>query len=304
MRVLVTGGTGFIGRKFCEELRGEGREVVVLSRNPGGRKSASDGSVRVLGVGELSQAIASVEAVVHLAGESVAGRWTAKKKRDIRESRVNGTKKIVAAIQKYGKGVRVLVSASAIGFYGDRGEEELTEEEEPGRGFLAEVCRDWEEAAREAETLGVRVVLCRFGIVLGSSGGALKTMLFPARLGLSGPLGSGRQWWSWVHREDAVALLLHAIREEKLTGALNATSPHPVRQRDFALTLGKVLKKPAFLKAPEWLVRRVVGEFAGELLASQRVYPAKALGSGYLFKYPELAESLQAAVRENAERAF
>ena len=233
----------------------------------------------------------------HLAGESVAGRWTAGKRREIRRSRIEGTRYLVAAIGAIAASSsrpRVLVSASAIGYYGDRGDRELTEEAAAGDDFLAGVCRDWEREAQGAQSYGVRVVCLRTGIVLGR-GGAARPLLTLTRLGLGGPLGSGRQWWSWIHIDDLARLVEHAI-DEKLDGPVNATAPEPVRQNS-PRRLGRALRRPALLPAPGFSLRLALGGFAGELLSSRRVIPARALESGFAFRYGELDAALARLVR-------
>jgi uncharacterized protein (TIGR01777 family) len=233
-----------------------------------------------------------MDAVVHLAGETIAGRWTPEKKKRIYESRVQGTHRLVDAISTLDERPKVLISASAVGYYDDRGDDVLTEDAPPGGGFLSRVCRDWEREAQRAEELGLRVVRLRFGIVLGPGGGALQTMLPLFKLGLGGPLGSGRQWWSWVHRDDVVGLIELALKNEELSGPANATAPNPIRQREFAKTLGRVLKRPAVLPAPAFALKLTLGEFANELLASTRAIPKRAQELGYRFEYAELEGAL------------
>jgi len=297
MKIVLTGATGFIGRRLCRALAADGHELVALTRDP----VSAQATVPELGaahpwhaVREYAprEALEGADAVVHLAGESVAGRWTAAKKELIYETRALGTKHLVEVIAKLDRKPRVLVSASAIGYYGDRGEEKLSETSEPGDDFLARVCRDWEAQAMRAEEAGVRVVRPRIGIVLGPGGGALDAMLLPFKLGAGGPLGSGQQWWSWVHRDDVVGLIRHALAGE-LDGPVNATAPEPVRQRDFAKALGRVLKRPAFLPAPALALKLVLGEFSSELLGSKRVVPERAQQSGYAFAHPELEAALR-----------
>lgn len=297
MKIVLTGATGFIGRRLCQALAADGHELVALTRDPASAQAT---------VPELSaahpwhavreyaprEALEGTDAVVHLAGESVAGRWTAAKKELIYETRALGTKHLVEVIAKLDHKPRVLVSASAIGYYGDRGEEKLSETSEPGDDFLARVCRDWEAQAMRAEEAGVRVVRPRIGIVLGPGGGALDAMLLPFKLGAGGPLGSGRQWWSWIHRDDVAGLVRHALDGE-LSGPVNATAPGAVRQREFAKVLGRVLKRPAFLPAPALALKLVLGEFSTELLGSKRVVPERAQQSGYAFAHPELEAALR-----------
>jgi uncharacterized protein (TIGR01777 family) len=237
-------------------------------------------------------AFEGVDAVLHLAGEPVVGRWTASKKRTIRESRVESTKLLVDGMRAAVSPPTRFVCASAIGFYGDRHEQVIDETSEPGDDFLAEVCTAWEAAARTApESVGVSCV--RIGIVLGRGGGALEAMLTPFRLGLGGSLGSGKQWWSWIHLDDAAGVLQHALTVADPSPAMNATSPNPVRQETFARLLARALRRPAILPAPAFALRLALGEFSRELLTSKRVYPRRTEASGYTFRYPELEGALE-----------
>jgi hypothetical protein len=250
MNVLVTGGTGFVGRAVCASLAAEGHTLTIVSRSGASAARRVPAARSVVSWNPMAapapaDAFAGVDAIVHLAGESVAGLWTETKRRAIRESRVVGTANLVEGLARSGVRPAVLVSVSAIGYYGERGEDILTEDEPCGSDFLATVCRGWEAAAAKAGELGVRVVTPRLGIVLGRSGGALEAMRRPFRLGLGGPLGSGRQWWSWIHLEDVAGLVGWCLRTP-ITGALNATAPEPVRQADFARALGRALRRLHF----------------------------------------------------------
>jgi uncharacterized protein (TIGR01777 family) len=237
------------------------------------------------------EALEGVDAVVHLAGEGLVGRWTERKKRAIRESRVDGTRNLVTAMASVDPRPRTLISMSATGYYGDEGDEPLTEDSPPGRGFLADMVGAWEGEAARAEGLGVRVALLRTGIVLGR-GGALRRLLPAARLGLGGPMGSGRQWWSWVHIRDFAGLVKLAL-ETDLSGPILVASPSPVRQRDLARTLGRLLHRPAWTPAPAWALRLALGEVSSELLWSRRVAPRRAQEGGYGFLFPELEPALR-----------
>jgi hypothetical protein len=235
------------------------------------------------------------DGVVHLAGESIAaGRWTEKKKRRIRDSRVRGTRLLAESLAGLQNPPRVFVGASAMGYYGDRGEEVLREESAPGTLFLSAVCREWESAAQPLSARGVRVVHARFGLVLGSSGGALAKMLPPFRLGLGGVLGRGDQYMSWISLDDAVGALLHALSTESLSGPVNAASPAPVTNREFTKTLGRVLGRPTIFPLPAWAARLIFGQMAEELLlASARLEPAKLLKTGFTFRHPDLETALR-----------
>jgi hypothetical protein len=296
MKTLVTGGTGMVGPRLLRMLD----QPVILSRNPErAREKVGHLVGRIIRWDPMAgpppaEAFAGVEAVFHLAGESVAeGRWTAAQKARIRDSRVVGTRNLVQGIAQVSDRPRVLVSASAVGYYGDRGEEELTESASPGRDFLADVCVAWEKEALAAEKLGVRVVTERTGIVLGAGGGALAKMLTPFKLGAGGPLGSGRQWMPWVHVSDLARLYLHAAEHESIRGPMNAVAPHPVRNSEFTKALGRQLRRPAFMPAPYLGLRLLFGEFAQVLFASQRVVPQVALDTGFTFQYPDIAAALK-----------
>lgn len=239
-------------------------------------------------------ALEGIDAVVHLAGESIAaGRWTEAKKVRIRESRVRGTRAIAEALARLRRRPSALVCASATGYYGDRGAEILVEDSPPGAGFLAEVVRVWEAAAAPAREAGIRVVHLRSGVVLSQAGGALARLLPVFRLGLGGRLGSGRQFMPWIALDDEVAAIVHTLTRDDLRGPVNLASPHPVTNQEFAATLGQVLRRPALVVAPAAMLRLALGELGGELLASQRVHPARLLGAGYAFRYLELRAALR-----------
>ena len=238
-----------------------------------------------------AKAFSNTDAVVHLAGESVSGRWNAAKKKLVRESRVVGTRNLIAAIEKMEAKPKSLISASAIGYYGDRGDELLPENVPPGDDYFAEVCGAWEAEANKASAFGTRVVNLRVGIVLGP-GGALARMLPLFKIGAGGALGNGRQWWAWVHRADVVGLICHLL-DSDVEGPINATSPNPSRQKQFADVLGYVLKRPSFMPAPAFALKLALGEFSNELLSSKRTESQKPIDSGYEFQYPELESALR-----------
>ena len=298
MRALVTGATGFIGRHLLAQIA----EPVVLTRRPE-RFAALRPGVEVHGWNPLADrppvaAFRGVEAVFHLAGEPVAeGRWTAAKKERIRESRRVGTANLVQGLREAAERPPVLVSASAVGIYGDRGDETLDESSPPADDFLAQVCRQWEEGSAGARELGLRVVNPRIGIVLGRDGGALAKMLMPFKLGAGGRLASGRQWMPWVHIDDLVGLLLHAARQTELNGPMNAVGPQPVTNRDFTRALARTLHRPALFPMPGPMLKLAFGQFAEVLLASQRVLPRVAQASGYRFQFAELSAALENLLR-------
>jgi uncharacterized protein len=298
MRALISGATGFIGRRLVTAIE----RPVVLARDPV-RARRELGGVEAFAWDMLagpppSEALSGAEAVFHLAGEPVAeGRWNDDRKRRIHDSRTLGTANLVRAIETATPRPRVLVCASAIGYYGSRGDEILDETSSPGDDFLAHVCRDWEAAAAEVLQFGVRVVNVRIGIVLGRGGGALGKMLLPFKLGLGGRLASGQQWMSWIHVDDVVGLMLHAAQRDDVAGPINAVAPAPVTNREFTRALAGALHRPALFPAPAFALRLAVGEFADVLLGSQRVMPRVAQRSGYEFRYSELATALEAIVR-------
>jgi uncharacterized protein (TIGR01777 family) len=296
MKALVTGGTGFVGPRLLRLLD----QPVVVSRNPErARRSVGHLAGRIIRWDPLEgppppEAFADVDVVYHLAGESVAeGRWTAAQKARIRDSRVIGTRHLVQGIAQAAPKPRVLVSASAVGYYGDRGDEELTEAVPPAHDFLADVCVEWEREALAARSIGVRVVTARTGIVLGAGGGALAKMLTPFKLGAGGPLGNGRQWMPWVHVADLARLYVHAADHAEIDGPMNAVAPNPVRNSEFTRALGRQLHRPAFMPAPYIGLRLLFGEFAKVLFASQRVIPQVALDTGFVFQYPDIAGALR-----------
>jgi uncharacterized protein len=291
MRVLLTGGTGWIGDAVARALRHAGHDVTIVSRQPG-RVPA-----KAIPWDGLGAAMPETDAIVNLAGDPIAGgRWTAERKAAIRASRVEGTHAIVDAIGAASSRPKVLVNASAVGWYGPRGDEELDETAPPGGGFLASVCRAWEAAALGAAAHGVRTVALRIGVVLGPNGGALGRMLVPFRACLGGRLGSGRQWMSWVHRDDVVGLVLAALASDAYAGPVNATAPTPVRNRDFTAALARAVHRPALLPVPALVLRLALGEMAEMLLTGQRVLPKAAAGAGYEFRHPDVAEALAASI--------
>ena len=292
MHVVVTGGTGFIGEPLVRRLLARGDDVAVVTRNPSKVRAGV-----ALSWDRIADA-ASADVVVNLAGENVGGgRWTEERKRRIVSSRVDATTALVDALNRRPDERRTFINASAIGYYGVRGDEELDETAPPGGGFLAEVVKRWEELARRAEG-AARVVILRFGVVLGPRGGALGKMLLPFRLGAGGPMGSGRQWMSWVDREDVLRMIEWSIDQRSAHGVYNVTAPNPVRNRDFARALGRALHRPAFMPTPAFALRLALGrEMADEmLLGGQRVVPARTAAEGFTFAYADLDAALKHAV--------
>jgi hypothetical protein len=288
MRVLMSGASGLLGSAIRESLESDGAAVVPLVRG----KPASETQISWEPGKQLVLA-PSFDVVIHLAGESVVGRWTAAKKARIHDSRVLGTRTLADAVKRMETKPRAFVAASAIGYYGDRGDEVLSEGSASGTGFLTEVCREWEAETEPIEQAGVRVVHIRIGVVLSRQGGALGKMLLPFRLGLGGRIGNGRQWWSWIHVDDIVGAVRHVLSHEALRGPVNLVAPNPVTNADFTAALGRELSRPAILPAPAFALRLALGEMAdGALLASARVRPDQLLASGYRFRFRELEAAL------------
>ena len=298
MNITISGASGLIGRRLLKNLAREGHALHVLSRHggtnlpPGVKLSVWD-PVK----GEApADALREAEAVVHLAGEPVAQRWTAHSKQRIRESRVEGTRNLVKALSRLSRRPAALICASAVGYYGSRGDEILTESSAPGSGYLPEVCAAWEKEAREAELLGVRVVQVRIGVVLDARGGALQRMLPPFRMGLGGRLADGRQWMSWIHLEDLAGLFRFAL-DSPVRGAINGTAPSPVVNADFTRAFASALRRPAIFPMPKMALRALFGEMSEVLLASQRVLPKQAEAAGFQFRFPQLAPALADLLR-------
>jgi uncharacterized protein (TIGR01777 family) len=294
MNVLVTGSTGLVGSAVVAFLTAGGHQVTRLVRTtpaPGAAEVYWDPAAKTI----ATPALEGLDAVVHLAGENIAtGRWTPAKKRRIRDSRVQGTRLLCYALAQLVEPPTVLVSASAIGYYGDRGDRIMTEENRPGTDFLAEVCREWEAATAPAEERGLRVVRLRTGMVLTPAGGALHKMLTPFKLGVGGIMGNGQQYMSWIARDDVVGIIQHALTADALRGPVNAVSPHPVTNQEFTKTLGQILQRPTVLPMPSFAARALFGEMADALmLSSTRVEPERLINSGYEFQFPELDGALR-----------
>ena len=296
-KVLVTGGTGFIGNRVCNALKEKNYIVDVVSRNP------EKAQTKLTAVDAIHtwqpeseqlppEAKSDVNAVIHLAGETIAGRWNANKKRRIRESRILSTRNLVSSFTPETK-PDVLINASAIGLYGDSGDESFTEESPPGKDYLAEVCHEWETEAMKAGEYGTRVVLVRIGLVLGLGGGLLEQVLPPFKMGVGGKLGNGKQWMSWIHVDDVIGIVMHALENEEVQGALNATAPKPVRNIEFTKTLGSVLRKPTIFPVPTFGLKIMMGEFANFVVLSQNVLPEKTEACGYQFRFETLESALK-----------
>jgi len=302
MKLVLTGGTGFIGRALTQALLQEKYDLTVLTRQnlktetPGDKPFYLHWDPNEKGIWE--KAVQCADGVINLAGEPVSARWTPQRKSEIMASRIETTKAIVCAIEKNGGTPKILINASAVGYYGNRGDAPLTENAPPGTGFLAEVCKAWEAQAFEAQKSGNRVVIMRFGVVLEKNGGMLKRMLPPFRAGLGGPLGTGQQWISWIHRLDLIGLILFALKNSLLRGAINATAPFPVTMKEFSKTLGKVLRRPTLLNLPPALLKLTLGEMAEMLLSSQKALPQKVQKSGYPFIFPSLRQALENCLTE------
>jgi uncharacterized protein (TIGR01777 family) len=299
MRILISGASGLIGSALRPALNDAGHTTSALVRHS---PSLDATDVRWNPREPLDpRGLGGFDAIVHLAGKNISGRWTDEFKREVRASRVQGTRTLVTAAAESFRQTgspRVFVAASAVGYYGDRGDEVLTESSQRGAGFLAGVCQEWEDAAAPALEAGIRVVHIRIGVVLAKNGGALQAMLTPFRFGLGGPVGSGRQFWSWVALEDVVSIFTFALNNDGLSGPVNAAAPNPARNADFTRELGKTLHRPAFFPLPALVVRTVFGEMGESLLlASARVIPAKLEAAGFRFQFPDLPGALRAALR-------
>jgi uncharacterized protein len=302
MHIFVTGGTGLVGRRLIKRLIARGDRAVILTRRPDRARELFGTTAQLvegdpLRSGDWMNAVADCDAVIHLAGENIfSQRWNAAFKTLLRDSRVHSTQFIVEALRRRSKRAdgqpKVLVNASAIGYYGPHGDEELTEDSPPGSDFLANLCIEWENAARAAESAGARVAMIRVGVVLDREGGALAKLLTPFKLGAGGPVASGRQWMSWIHHADLVGLFLFALDRAEASGPFNGTAPNPLTNRDFGKALGHALHRPSFVWTPGLALRVLVGEAATLVETGQRVLPKKALQLGYSFQYPTLQTAL------------
>jgi uncharacterized protein (TIGR01777 family) len=292
MNILITGGTGFIGSPLTRELREAGHNITITTRRQSDSKDKLTWSPPTLiAVDTMSK----IDAVINLAGEPIVPkRWTKERKELIMSSRVNTTRALVESMRNANPKTKVLISASAIGCYGPHGDEYVAEDTPPASDYLADVCKKWEAEALKARELGVRVVLVRIGGVLEADGGALPQMIIPFKFFLGGPIGSGKQWFSWIHRDDIVGIIKYALDNENIAGPVNATAPNPVTNKEFSSALGKTLNRPSCFAVPGFAVKTTLGELGAVLLTGQRVLPDKALKEGYEFKYSEVSEALKA----------
>ena len=302
MKVFMTGGTGFVGTYLSRQLAQAGHTITILTRRE--RSPSPDQPAISFLTGDPVQegpwmtAVPEHDWIINLAGTSIFGRWTEALKKEMMESRVFSTRNLVTALAE-GDLHQLFCSASAVGYYGPRGEEELTEASPPDSGFLGELARNWEAEALKAQGLGLRVVITRFGIILGKDGGALGQMLPMFRKFLGGPIGSGLQWFSWMHQQDQARAYLFIQEHPEISGPVNFTAPNPVRNGDLTKALGQVLNRPTFITAPEFMVRLVLGEFADTLLTGQKVFPQRLLDAGFQFNFPTIAAALADLLAES-----
>jgi uncharacterized protein len=299
MKALITGASGLIGTALQEALKEKGWELLLASRKEPKDKGHVKWDIEEGFRDEELDQLEGLNAVIHLAGEGVAGlRWTEEKKKAIRDSRVLGTRTVIDLFSKLKDRPKVFIAGSAMGFYGDRGDDEMTESSPSGDGFFPEVCREWEAESRRAEDLGIRTVLLRTGIVLSKDGGALGTMLLPFKFGVGGVVGSGKQWMSWISLEDEIRAILFVLENENIRGAVNLSSPNPATNEEFTKTLGEVLYRPTILPLPEFAVSMLFGEMGDALLLdSTKMIPKRLMDAGFEYKYPELKAALEAATK-------
>ncbi len=298
MRILITGGTGLIGRHLCKALLAEGHQLTVLSRHPETVAVKCGATVQPLASLDEWLPVQTFEAVINLAGEPIVDAWwSVRRKQRLRDSRIALTEKLVQRIAAAKQKPAVFLSGSAVGYYGNGGDKELYESAGAGNDFAANLCRDWESAALAAKVSGVRVCLLRTGLVLSNSGGLLGKMLLPFKLGMGARLGNGKQWMSWVHIDDYVAMVLLLLQDEQMSGPFNMTAPNPVANAEFTRLLARAVHRPAFFVAPGFVLRLAMGERAALMLEGQRVLPANLTDAGYRFKYPKLADALDDLLR-------
>lgn len=298
MRVIVAGGSGFIGSELIRKLLVSKHQVVLLSRKPVGVRSVYNESLQIVQwdgktVGSWAKFIDGADAIINLSGENVAAkRWSESQKARLIDSRINPTRAILQSISQATKKPRVLINASAVGYYGNFGDGDVTESHIKGEGFLSDLCEQWEREALHAEKYGLRIVLLRIGIVLSPSGGALKKMLMPFKYFVGGPLGSGKQWFPWIHLEDVIRITQFALENNGIKGALNIASPHPVTMSEFSYSLGKVLKRPSLFPVPSFVLKLLLGEMSAIVLGGRKVIPKKLIDAGFVFKFIDINDTL------------
>lgn len=303
MKIVVAGGTGFIGRQLCQSLAQHGHHITVLSRSPEQAHPSLITAVTLVGWdgatrGPWERSLEGADALINLSGEPIAeGRWTAARKQALRESRIGTTRLLVQTLSYLSTKPHTLINASAIGYYGPRDSTPVTEETPPGSDFLADLCVNWEQEAMQAQSLGLRVVLLRIGLVLGEDGGALPQMTIPFRFFMGGPISPGTQWVSWIHRQDLIGLVHWALAHPTISGPVNGVAPSAVTMREFCRTLGRVLRRPSWLPVPELALRLVLGKLSTLLTTGQRVEPAIALRGGFVFQYPSLEPALKGILK-------
>ncbi len=304
MKIIVAGGSGFLGSALLKKLKEAGHNVLLLTRNPERAKQSSPPSLQIQewdarSSGPWTQHVDGADAVVNLCGASIAGgRWTRKRKELIASSRIDPTKILVEAMAQAKQKPSALVNASAVGYYGHVEYVDVAEDFPKGSDFLAETCNHWEREARAAEKLGVRVIMIRSGVVLAKHGGALPKLLFPFRLFIGEPLGSGRQWFPWIHLEDEISAILFALENSKLSGPVNLAAPDPVTMKQFCSALGRAMHRPSWAPVPSFVLRAILGEMADVLLTGQKVVPRKLLEAGYRFRFPKLDEALRDILKQ------
>lgn len=301
MKVFMTGGTGFVGTFLARRLVSEGHAVTILTQALRGGELKLEGIAYLTGdptrEGKWQEDLRGHDVIINLAGASIFSRWTEEQKKILRSSRIETTRNLVAALPEEAKGI-TFFSTSAVGYYGFHEDEVLSESSPPGRDFLARLAFDWEEEALRAQDKGARVIITRFGIVLGKDGGALGQMIPLFKYLLGGPLGSGRQWFSWVHMEDLAEAFLFLLSHNEISGPVNICSPNPLRNKDLGAALGKVLHRPSFMPAPGFMIRLILGEFGDVLLQGQRVLPQCLINGGFKFRYPDIEAALRDIIRD------
>ncbi|MDD5579749.1 MAG: TIGR01777 family oxidoreductase [Methylobacter sp.] len=302
MKILITGGTGFIGSALVRSLSEQGNAITVLSRNPDKVGKICGPGIDALADLKLLKVEDSFQVIINLAGEpTFAARWSDARKQLIRNSRIELTEQLIGCIARMAVKPELLISGSAVGYYGSQGDTILKEQSFPRQDFSHQLCADWEAAAKQAEQFGLRVCLIRTGLVLAHGGGLLQRMLLPFRLGLGGRLGDGKQWMSWIHRQDWLNIAQAMIADTSMSGAYNATAPNPVTNSEFTRTLSQCLKRPALLPVPAWLLKILLGEMSDLALGSQRVIPERLLVKGFIFQYNDLASALNQVLSVNHE---